>query len=244
MKKLPKINKKKADLSVIAFVFLVLLVTGYSLFVIASHKTKVERQITGFEQTEEWLREKKDLEYRLLKLTEQCLIKSYREIVNQNLYMQQPVEITDPEGNPLKIYTGENPHLQQNFSDKLKNCIFSKPEKIKNRENIKIDFQENQIIFSLENYPVYKQENQNKQFVTEIKTELRLLNYQLLPFENIKEIVNCNLNQECEKKYSEPWFTTGSQLVESNEKSATIYIIESKQNTHNPKIIFEFIVLN
>lgn len=64
--KLPNLNKK-ADLSVVVFVFLVALLCGFTLYSMAINKNKVEQRIVGFEIAEEMLLEKKDIEYRLTK---------------------------------------------------------------------------------------------------------------------------------------------------------------------------------
>jgi len=71
------INNKKADLSIVVFVFLVILLCSYVLFVLASNRTKMEKKIIGYDLAEGWLLEQKDLEYRLTKIGEECLIESF-----------------------------------------------------------------------------------------------------------------------------------------------------------------------
>lgn len=74
---LPKIKNKKADLSVVVLVFLVLILCSYTIYSMSSNRQKISNRITGYSEVENLLLEKKDFEYLFFKTSEECLIKSY-----------------------------------------------------------------------------------------------------------------------------------------------------------------------
>lgn len=71
---LPGIDRKRADMSVVVFVVLVLTLCIYTLYVIAANKTRVTENLIGYDSPEKMLLQQKELDYRLAKLGEECFI--------------------------------------------------------------------------------------------------------------------------------------------------------------------------
>jgi hypothetical protein len=205
---IPKIKNKKADLSVIAFVLLVLMLCTYTLYAMAINRNKVSETTKGFENVEELLLEKKDLEYRLLKTTEECFIESYKEFVETGLILEPPLNILDG----TTLFNEPNPNTKEDYIEKTKACLRKKGiENHKDLPQTNNDFfkdflflrlKNNQFELNkehkitLNNFQLTRNEESSK-YLTTLNVKINLEKIGLIDFEKIKEAIECKKNEKC-----------------------------------------------
>ncbi len=234
---------KKADLTVVVFVLLVLLLCGFTIFSINSNKNKAKAIIGGFEKTEEWLLEEKDLEYRLTKLGEECIAASFGPQINYLEYTLWRLE-----------RSGEN------FTKMVNECL--KERSKNNREGVdsekypriygmysrifgEIDLEtrstKEYFLINLTNFPIDSQK-----YNPEIVANISFNKIGLIHPERFGEIVGCK-TEECIKKITKDLFEIDFETEEIDEKEYIKYRLTSKKEfligSEFEKIQFEFLTI-
>jgi hypothetical protein len=260
MDNLPKIKNKKADLSVIAFVLLVLLLCSYTLYAMAINRNKVTTTIEGFEQVEKILLEKKDIEYRLLKTTEECFIESYKEIIETKLILKPPLNTLGE----TTIFEELNSNIKENYIEKIKICLNKKGKE--NHRGLLVensDFLKDVLFFKLRHnqfeitsaYRIIIKEFpfatniQNQKYSPNLNAEINLEKIGLIDFEKIKEAIECKKNKKCiesaTKNLFEVQITEISFEEEDNKEHYLNHTFKSKKefliNNEFKKIEFSFL---
>jgi hypothetical protein len=205
---LPKIKNKKADLSVVAFVLLVLLLCTYTLYSMTANRRKVSTTVSGFEQIEELLLEKKDIEYRLLKTTEECFIESYKELIEAKLILKPPLNTL---GETI-IFEELNSNIKENYIEKIKICLKKKGKE--NHRGLLIensDFLKDVLFFKLrynqfeitsayriiiKEFP-FATNIQNQKYSPNLNIEINLEKIGLIDFKKIEKAIECKKNEKC-----------------------------------------------
>jgi hypothetical protein len=247
---LPKIKNKKADLSVVAFVLLVLLLCTYTLYSMTANRRKVSTTVSGFEQIEELLLEKKDIEYRLLKTTEECFIESYKEFVETGLILEPPLIALGG----TTIFEELNLNTKEDYLEKIKTCLNKKGQE-KHRGLFAHDddffkdvlfsrLKNNQFTLSpeykitLNNFPLTRSE-ENLKYLTTLNAEINLEKIGLIDFKKIEEAIECKKNKECIDSITKSLFEVQIEKISFGEEDNKEYYLN-----HTFKSKKEFLIGN
>lgn len=232
-------KNKKASLDIVIFVVMVLIICIYALVQIASYKNKFEFKLKGYENLEEIQLEKKDLEYRLEKYLEECVIMSYYSAKNDEIYEKKEIE-------GLLFFSRIKENLNETLNQKIKICLKEKGEKdylnffenyekkpflsvllsrLKdNKFETKIDRQNIKIF--IEDFPLTKPSDKEKKYKYNMSLDINLKKVGLIPFEEIEKIISCKKDTQC---------------VEEITKNLFNVRIEEKEETRNNKKILYLI---
>ncbi len=201
---------KKANLTVVIFTMLVLVLCIYTLFALISSSNKANQKITEHNIPEKNLLDKKEVEYRLKELTEECIVKTYKTFVERGFYLDGPIQKIEDN----IVYGNKNPQLKMEFEKYLHGCMTKESKKyltqldIEEKQIIKellgrvisssqssTKFKDNIIKIEIKDF-VISNTNKNK-YKTNISVEIPLERMGLLPFERFDDIINCKKNLNC-----------------------------------------------
>lgn len=264
--KTKKLNKK-GSLDIVLFVMLVIFIVIYTTAQIISHKNKIDLRFEGYDIAEEFLLEKKDLEYRLYKIGEECLIRSYNNFLTQKKYLKQPIQERDR----IPVFIGLNETLFEEFKEKIKECIKEKAtnyyefikkgddknkekfyEKLKT-ENFDLTYSNNHINIQIKEF-LFEKKNTKNNFLTNVSAHLNFEKIGLIDFSKLEEISKCE-DEDCAKKITKDLFDVKIERKVYREESSNKIIfyhynkfnLESKRdfliNDEFKKTKFSFLVL-
>jgi hypothetical protein len=260
---LPKIRmNKKADLSILLFVILALVLFGYTLFSIISHRGKAEARITDFDKIEEMILTKKDIEYRLTKLGEECFVITYENFTKEGKFLEEPLG----RKNGIYVFTELKEDLENEYIEETRICMNKEGVAILrrwNNEHLNPEFQiKNPFLWTLYNIPIDLKIESSKSYKITFKdfeiakedkfnykinltTNINLGKIGLLSFQDIKEVTKCG-EEDCREKISKGLFEIEVEEIEIEEEIYNKYHFTSKRefllNNEFKKIEFEFLV--
>lgn len=244
---LPRLKNKRADLSVLVFVFLVLFLCGYTLFVLLSSKTKVESRLFGYEISEKLLLEQKGLEYRMAKLGEECIILSFGP---QATYYDHSEWILERSG--------------ENFTKIIRECIAEKSVTIRDSLdrnkfittyglysrisagiNLMVDSNEESVFITLKNFPVSLTEDLVI-YKPDLISTISLNRLGLINPSEFGKIVECGQDENCRQLLTHDLFEVELESTIVGDQEHTIYTFTSRKEfsigNSFKKIIFYFFV--
>ena len=118
-----RIKNKKADVSVVLFVLFTLVICVLAIYAFITSSNQMEFQISDFNRIEEVYLKFSSAKFYLNLAGKEAFFKTYKEVVNQELYVEQPVKKVNSN---LK-FENLNSNWKQEFNNKFK-------------ENFKLEF--------------------------------------------------------------------------------------------------------
>lgn len=197
---LPKLRNKRGDIAITLFVILVLVICVYTLTLFNSVRGKISSNIEGINVPEELFLEKQDMEYRMYKLGEECIIDSFEEFSMLN---------------NLDILTSQV--SKENYTKNILNCLKKKSlligkdmtseEKLGPLEiytrlssgtdvSLYLDFEE--LTIKIAEFPIGQGEN-NFNYRPDIYTKINFYKIGLIPPERINEMLECDESEDIVK---------------------------------------------
>lgn len=234
-----RMRNKKANLDIVIFTIMVLVICTYALVKIASYREKFEYRIKGYNIVEDFQLEKKDLDYRLKKYLEECTTTFYFYVTkNKGFYEEKEVE-----GGLFFDKIKEN--VNQNFLNGVKNCL-----RITARGENKNFLEENKYPYKKLLLKKLEEENFNLTVdEQDIKIEIKEIQFTsldvtkkdnltakisfkkigLLPFEDINKTLQCKKDNNCIEEITKNLFK-----VKLEEKK------ETKNNKEISYLVYNF----
>lgn len=226
---------KKADLSVIVFVLLTLFLCGTVLYSLNSNKNKVTQIISEYDISEKWLLEQKDLEYRLTKLSEGCIVESFGAS-----------GVTYKDGAYSRWIEERS---EENFTAMIKKCIKEKAEisynlldkslmenrvksgflaKLKNTTDLKVESGSKRIDIFLKEFPISWLNKENT-YIIGLKANIILSRIGLIHPQEFKNIIECKEDKICIDLVTKGLFDVQTEEVKISDLDYIRYEIKSKR---------------
>ena len=260
-------KNKKANLDIVVFVIMVLIICVYALIQFTSYNEKLYFKITGYEKNEEILLEKKDLEYRLEKYFEECTIKSYAEMIkNKEFYEEKEVEgiffFYDLKNNTTAILNEKTTTCLKEIGGKDYASFFENYEKkpflgvllskLKNKE-FKTNLDEQNLEIIIEKFLLTKISDKEMKYETNLSSNISFKKIGLLSFKEINEtLMLCKKDTTCIKEKTKNLFEVKLEEKSENKNNKKIFyniykfssLKEFYINEKFEKISFEIKVLD
>ncbi|MEM4181897.1 MAG: hypothetical protein QXX68_01955 [Candidatus Pacearchaeota archaeon] len=225
-------KNKKANLDIVIFTIMVLIICVYALVKIASYNEKFEFRLKGYDSIEEIQLEKKDMEYRLEKYLEECTYYSYYNLTkNKKFYEEKEIE-------EILFFDKMKKDINESLNNATKNCLKIKAineynsfqnknnytykkiliEKIKDL-NFDLFLDDEKINIKLKEIEFKVPEITKKD---KLNAEIIFKKIGLLPFYDIHKTLECKKDMDCMNNITKNLFDVKVEEKKENKNNKTI----------------------
>ncbi len=195
-----KMKNKRADFSVVIFVLLVLILSIYSLYVIISQENKAQQRLNGYGIAEELLLEKKDLEYRMTKLGEECMVSIFGPKMT---YFDYEKWIEERSGENLaslvrKCLKEKSNSLAEDIDKERFLKVYGIYSRIGGEVNLKLEANQDDLLITLEDFRISKP-NSPTTYEPDLTALIYLNRIGLIHPEKFKEMIECEDENDIEE---------------------------------------------
>ncbi len=219
---LPKLRNKRGDIAITLFVILVLVICVYTLTLFNSVRGKISSNIEGINVPEELFLEKQDMEYRMYKLGEECIINSFEElsILNNITILTDQLSNEDYIKRIQNCLKKKSLLIEKDMTNEEKLGPLGIYTRLNSGANISLDLNSEELTIKIAEFPIGQGKN-NLNYRPDIYTKINFYKIGLIPPEKINEMLECDESEDivkCVENISKYNFGKAFEIVHPENK--------------------------
>lgn len=219
---LPKLRNKRGDIAITLFVILVLVICVYTLTLFNANREKISLNIKGINHPEELFLEKQDMEYRMYKLGEECIIDSFEELSNLNSLdiLISQVSKENYTRNILNCLKKKSLLIEKDMTNEEKLGPLGIYTRLNSGANVSLDLNSEELTIKIAEFPIGQGEN-NFNYRPDIYTKINFYKIGLISPERINEMLECDESEDivkCIENISKHNFGKAFEIVHPENK--------------------------